>query len=94
MGMSTKPSSNIRANQLCSRTIGIGFSAQKVALNRIPGWEPESFGYHGDDGNVFTSSTSGTTYGPKYGTLDVIGCGINFRTKTAFFTKNGHMLGK
>ncbi|KAI8933594.1 hypothetical protein NX059_009324 [Plenodomus lindquistii] len=75
------------------RMIGLGFSGPKVALSRIPGWEPDSFAYHGDDGQVFSNTTSGKAYGPKFGTLDVIGCGINFRTNTAFFTKNGHMLG-
>lgn len=73
--------------------IGVGFSTQKVPLNRIPGWEPDSYAYHGDDGQCFSNTTSGKTYGPKFGTLDVIGCGINFRTGTAFFTKNGHFLG-
>ncbi|KAF1835327.1 SPRY-domain-containing protein [Decorospora gaudefroyi] len=75
------------------RMIGIGFSGPKVALSRIPGWEPDSYAYHGDDGQIFSNTTSGKSYGPKFGTLDVIGCGINFRTNTAFFTKNGHMLG-
>jgi hypothetical protein len=85
---------NVHANSLYSRMIGIGFSGQKVALSRIPGWEPDSYAYHGDDGQIFSNTTSGKSYGPKFGTLDVIGCGINFRTNTAFFTKNGHMLGK
>ncbi|KAH7086535.1 CTLH/CRA C-terminal to lish motif domain-containing protein [Paraphoma chrysanthemicola] len=75
------------------RMIGVGFSGPKVALSRIPGWEPDSYAYHGDDGQVFSNTTSGKQYGPKFSTLDVIGCGINFRTNTAFFTKNGHMLG-
>lgn len=74
--------------------IGVGFSGPKVALSRIPGWEPDSFAYHGDDGQVFSNTTSGKPYGPKFSTLDVIGCGINFRTNTAFFTKNGQRLGE
>ncbi|KAF2180409.1 Ran-binding protein-like protein [Zopfia rhizophila CBS 207.26] len=73
--------------------IGIGFSGPKVPLSRIPGWEPESYAYHGDDGQSFSNTTSGKPYGPKFGTADVIGCGINFRTGTAFFTKNGVYLG-
>lgn len=73
--------------------IGVGFSGPKVILSRIPGWEPESYAYHGDDGQCFSNTTSGKPYGPKFGTLDVIGCGINFRTGTAFFTKNGHYIG-
>jgi Ran-binding protein 9/10 len=33
-------------------------------------------------------------YGPTYGAEDVVGCGINFTTNSAFFTKNGRYLGK
>lgn len=42
---------------------------------------------------TFCATQSGKTYGPKYATTDVIGCGVNFRTGEAFFTKNGHYLG-
>ncbi|KUI74076.1 Ran-binding protein 10 [Cytospora mali] len=70
-------------------TIGIGFSSKTVALNRAPGWEPESWGYHGDDGHCFASQSAGKHYGPTFTTGDTIGCGVNFGTGTAFFTKNG-----
>ncbi|KAI9219811.1 concanavalin A-like lectin/glucanase domain-containing protein [Blastocladiella britannica] len=73
--------------------IGIGFSAESVHLNRLPGWEPFSWGYHGDDGNVFSCSGAGKPYGPTFTTNDVIGCGIDFAHRTAFFTKNGLNLG-
>ncbi|ORZ36459.1 concanavalin A-like lectin/glucanase domain-containing protein [Catenaria anguillulae PL171] len=73
--------------------IGIGFCAQGVPLNRLPGWEPLSWGYHGDDGNIFQSSGSGKPYGPTFQTGDVVGCGINFIDRSAFFTKNGVHLG-
>ncbi|GAB7366592.1 hypothetical protein MBLNU230_g8578t1 [Neophaeotheca triangularis] len=73
--------------------IGIGFSTSKVSLNRLPGWEQESWAYHGDDGFSFACHASGKAYGPKYGSLDVVGCGINYRTGNAFFTKNGKDLG-
>jgi hypothetical protein len=39
--------------------IGIGFSSPKANLNRLPGWEAESWAYHGDDGFVFACSASG-----------------------------------
>lgn len=74
-------------------TICIGFSSKSVALNRAPGWEPESWGYHGDDGNSFASQNVGKRYGPPFSSGDTIGCGVNFRTGTAFFTKNGQYLG-
>lgn len=92
-GYDSPVSRKAHANICISRMIGVGFSGSRVILSRIPGWEPDSFAYHGDDGQIFHNTTLGKTYGPKFGTLDVIGCGINFRTNTAFFTKNGHMLG-
>ncbi|CAK3752191.1 hypothetical protein DOTSEDRAFT_70504 [Lecanosticta acicola] len=73
--------------------IGIGFSSRKANLNRLPGWETESWAYHGDDGFVFACTASGKAYGPRFAAQDVIGCGVNFRTGNAFFTKNGNYLG-
>ena len=64
-----------------------------VNLNRLPGWELNSFGYHADDGNCFNQSGTGTSYGPKFTTGDIIGCGLNFSERNAFFTKNGAFLG-
>ena len=73
--------------------IGIGFSGPKASLNRLPGWEPESWAYHGDDGFSFSCTASGKPYGPKFAAWDVVGCGVNFETGSAFFTKNGVFLG-
>ncbi|KAI6837742.1 SPRY-domain-containing protein [Hortaea werneckii] len=73
--------------------IGIGFSTKKAGLNRLPGWEGESWAYHGDDGYSFACTASGKAYGPRYSSQDVIGCGVNFRTGNCFFTKNGIYLG-
>ncbi|KAI1062180.1 hypothetical protein LB506_009684 [Fusarium annulatum] len=70
-------------------TIGIGFATKNVNLSRPIGWEPEAWGYHGDDGRCFAGSNIGKHYGPGYNAYDVIGCGVNFRENTAFFTKNG-----
>ncbi|KAL8637516.1 MAG: hypothetical protein Q9228_005224 [Teloschistes exilis] len=73
--------------------VGIGFSGPKVSLEKLPGWEPESWGWHGDDGNTFCGQTIGKKYGPTFTTGDVVGCGINFMTGCAFFTKNGNHQG-
>ncbi|KAF2234106.1 SPRY-domain-containing protein [Viridothelium virens] len=73
--------------------IGIGFSARKVILNKLPGWEEHSWAYHSDDGYIFRCTPSGRDYGPRFANGDVIGCGVNFRTGSAFFTKNGVNLG-
>ncbi|EEU45534.1 uncharacterized protein NECHADRAFT_69522 [Fusarium vanettenii 77-13-4] len=74
-------------------TIGIGFSTKTATLSRPVGWEPEAWGYHGDDGRCFTGQNIGRHFGPLYNTNDVIGCGVNFRDNTAFFTKNGVKIG-
>lgn len=47
--------------------VGVGLSAPTVPLNRLPGWEPASYGYHGDDGHVFYESGRGRIYGPTFG---------------------------
>ena len=69
--------------------IGIGFCRSNVTLDRLPGWDPESWGYHGDDGHSFCCQGTGKTYGPTFTTGDVVGCCINFTKGIAFYTKNG-----
>jgi Ran-binding protein 9/10 len=59
------------------RHISIGFAAGDVKLSRLPGWEKNSWGYHGDDGSSFAAEKNGTPYGPKFGSkfissLDVV----------------------
>ncbi|KIW11659.1 hypothetical protein PV08_10961 [Exophiala spinifera] len=73
--------------------IAIGFSTAEASLERLPGWETHSWGYHGDDGKMFCGEHSGRHYGPTFDAGDVIGCGVNFNAGHAFFTKNGQDLG-
>uniref|UniRef100_A0A915BD66 Ran-binding protein 9 n=2 Tax=Parascaris univalens TaxID=6257 RepID=A0A915BD66_PARUN len=73
--------------------IGIGLCEKNVDLNRLPGWDKCSYGYHGDDGNFFCSSGSGSPYGPTFSSNDTVGCGINLVSKSIFYTKNGVNLG-
>ncbi|KAL4743042.1 hypothetical protein BDV11DRAFT_202260 [Aspergillus similis] len=75
--------------------IGIGFSNNKASVERLPGWEQESWAYHGDDGKSFFGENQGQgrQYGPTFGVNDTVGCGVNFSTGCAFFTKNGVFLG-
>eukprot|EP00088_Acartia_fossae_P037946 TRINITY_DN3918_c0_g1_i15.p1 TRINITY_DN3918_c0_g1~~TRINITY_DN3918_c0_g1_i15.p1 ORF type:complete len:574 (-),score=151.05 TRINITY_DN3918_c0_g1_i15:508-2229(-) len=73
--------------------MGVGLCAQSVNMNRLPGWDKHSYGYHGDDGHSFCSSGQGQAYGPTFTTGDVVGCGINLIDGSCFFTKNGHHLG-
>ncbi|KAI8586420.1 concanavalin A-like lectin/glucanase domain-containing protein [Geranomyces variabilis] len=73
--------------------IGIGLCTLDMYLNRLPGWMEHSWGYHGDDGCVFLGSGKGCSYGPCFTTGDVVGCIVNFGTRTVSFTKNGVWLG-
>ncbi|THH09416.1 hypothetical protein EW145_g2025 [Phellinidium pouzarii] len=73
--------------------ISVGFSYAGVRLSRLPGWEKNSWGYHGDDGHSFASERDGTPFGPRFTTGDVVGCGIDFGTHKAFYTKNGALIG-
>lgn len=76
--------------------IGIGFASNKASVERLPGWEHESWAYHGDDGKTFFGENpgQGRSYGPTFGVQDTVGCGVNFSTGCAFFTRNGIFLGK
>ena len=73
--------------------IGIGFSVSEVKLDRLPGWEPHSYGYHGDDGHVFNGRGAGRQYGPVFGTGDWIGVVFNRVERTISYTKKGLDLG-
>nr|UXY87446.1 ranbpm [Cryptomonas sp.] len=72
--------------------IGIGLCSKDVDLDRLPGWEIDSIGYHGDDGHVFKDSGIGLPYGPRYSSGDIIGVCWNLLKKSIFFTKNGHAM--
>jgi hypothetical protein len=62
--------------------IAIGFQTDDVLLSRLPGWEPRSYGYHGDDGCSFSGSGQGNSYGPKFTSGDVIGALLNRNDRT------------
>lgn len=72
--------------------IGIGLTHTECDLDRLPGWEKFSIGYHGDDGHLFDCSGTGTNYGPKFSKGDIIGVCWNLIENTVFFTKNGNGL--
>lgn len=74
--------------------MGMGLAAIDVNMSRLPGWDKNSYGYHGDDGHSFCSSGTGVPYGPTFTTGDVIGCGFNLVENTCFYTKNGLNLGR
>jgi len=64
-----------------------------VKLERLPGWDARSYGYHGDDGHAFRGSGTGVPYGPPFGAGDVVGVLLNLAERTVSFSKNGVDLG-
>lgn len=81
-------------NQGERASMSIGLANNGFKMNRHPGWEPCSYGYHGEDGRKFNNSSRGEPYAVKYGAIDdVIGCGLNFSSREIFYTKNGKHLG-
>ncbi|XP_052189631.1 ran-binding protein M homolog [Diospyros lotus] len=73
--------------------IGIGFITEGFRMRRQPGWEPNSYGYHGDDGFLYRGLGKGEAFGPTYTAGDTVGCGINYASQEFFFTKNGIVVG-
>lgn len=64
-----------------------------VFLHRLPGWEPNSYGYHGDDGHIYHGEGKGKLYGHPFGTGDVIGVCVDRVQRRLSFYKNGMACG-
>ncbi|KAI3972669.1 hypothetical protein MKX01_019327 [Papaver californicum] len=73
--------------------IAIGFSSENFKMRRQPGWEANSFGYHGDDGMLYRGHGKGESFGPTFTAGDTVGGGINYASQELFFTKNGELIG-
>lgn len=73
--------------------IAIGYTTHGFRMRRQPGWEPNSYGYHGDDGFLYRGHGKGETFGPKYSAGDTVGAGVNYASQEFFFTKNGEVVG-
>jgi hypothetical protein len=80
-------------------SIGIGVGERNYPLNRMPGWNRNSVGYHGDDGKLYHENGRGDRFGPTCTEGDKMGCGIDFDAEVdygyheVFFTKNGQPVG-
>ena len=79
--------------------IGIGVGEMGYPLNRMPGWNRKSIGYHGDDGKLYHENGRGDRFGPTCTEGDRMGCGVDFESEVeygyheVFFTKNGQLVG-
>src|SRR5205823_14132407 len=77
--------------------IGVGLARREPcdgkSFRTFPGWNGD-WAYHGDDGNKYDGTGRGEKYGPRYTKGDRIGCGVDFRDRTIYYTKHGKFLGK
>jgi len=56
----------------------------------MPGCSAGSWSYYGDDGHIKEEGDHYLTAPyPTYGANDVVGCGIDFESRSIYFTKNG-----
>ncbi len=80
-------------------SIGIGVGDREYLLDRMPGWNRNSIGYHADDGKLYHEAGFGAAFGPSCTAGDRMGCGVVFdseyggRYVHVFFTKNSCQLG-
>lgn len=70
----------------------IGFTDEYFKNSRQPGWEVNSYGYHGDDGKLYHGQGRGEPYAQGFTTGDTVGAGINYAAQEIFFTRNGKIL--
>ena len=57
--------------------VAVGLASRYFPLSgAMPGWDINSYGWHGDDGCVFHGSGAGDRYGPSFGAGDTVGCGL------------------
>ena len=80
-------------------SIGIGIASRGHSLQGMPGWYSGSYGFHGDDGAIFSGDKigEGRSWGPEWSKKGtVVGLGVQ-RNKAGkmqvFFTRNGKLLG-
>ncbi|GAB9466272.1 hypothetical protein Gpo141_00003650 [Globisporangium polare] len=75
--------------------IGVGSHSFRLT-DKQPGWDADSYGYHGDDGHFFHRTGRGRDFGPSFDVGDTVGCGVrrNMREQhsSAFFTLSGDLI--
>ena len=75
--------------------VAIGIGTKRFPYKtHMPGWTPDSFGYHGDDGGSFEGANfvEEPRIFETFGAGDCVGCGINYENGTLFYCKNGQFL--
>lgn len=72
--------------------IAIGVCTMLAPDDQMPGWNSHSWGYHGDDGNIFHGSGSDVSHLSAYGNGDTVECCVDQSAGTISFTRMGRIL--
>lgn len=75
------------------QVVSVGICKDSAPLQKIPGQDSDTWGYHSDDGRICVRGEATRAFGPRIQAGDVLGCGLNFNSGTIFYTKNGLPLG-
>ncbi|KAF2658948.1 hypothetical protein K491DRAFT_237965 [Lophiostoma macrostomum CBS 122681] len=79
----------------CFQDIGMRFCEEHVSLDGMLGCGEKSWGYHGYAGHIHAcGQTERSSFSPRFGHGDTVGCGVNFHQGIAFYTLNGDVIGK
>lgn len=93
-----KQASHHSSNNNNNECVAVGIGTRHFGWStRMPGWDSESYGYHGDDGGLFHGSGQAMRpcCGPQFGAGDTVGCGIDYYNgghADVFFTVNGQIV--
>ncbi|KAJ0401914.1 hypothetical protein P43SY_003531 [Pythium insidiosum] len=75
--------------------VGLALSSFRL-VEKQPGWDSRSIGYHGDDGNLFSRTAQGQAFSVPFGPGDTVGCGIrrdlSANRTFVYFTNNGDLI--
>ncbi|KAJ1655217.1 Protein ssh4 [Dispira simplex] len=81
-------------NKTSETVVAVGLASKPYPPFRLPGWDPESIGYHSDDGRKYHNDPNGgKDYGPTYTQGDVITVQYTRTSGSVQFFKNGQRLG-
>ena len=70
-----------------NKEVAVGVCTRSTPLESFPGWNPCSFGYHGDDGNIFCETDADPKYCPEkpFKSGDPIGVQLDFNSASLTF---------